>query len=83
LQIEQLLLQVEGGDILRRVQSTLDDYAIKDGSVITVEVVEKIPSSQSARARKPGKEEPKVPLVYGIREAQSLEGDEEAKMRRG
>lgn len=61
--------------MLRKVQATLDDCGVKDGAVIIVEIVDKIPSSSNPRPRRPVKEEPKVPVSYGIRNNSNPEND--------
>lgn len=62
---------MEGGEVLRKVQATLDDCNLKDGALLIVEIVDKIPQSASSqaliRARRSAKEEPKIPLTYVIR----------------
>lgn len=71
---EQLQLRVEGGDVLKKSQATLDDCNLKDKTVIVVEILDKVQASSSNRAKKPAKEEPKEPLHYIIKS-----GDPEEK----
>jgi len=65
--VDQLQLRVEGGDVLRKSQITLDDCNLKDKAIIIVEIVDKIQTSSANRSKKPAKEEPKVPLHYVIK----------------
>ena len=58
-------LQVEGGAVLAKNGSGLDEYDVRDGSQITVEMVEKVNTS-TPRERKP-KEESKVTVKYSVR----------------
>ena len=63
---ERLILQVEGGDILKKNTAMLDEAGLRDKSTIIVTISDKIPSSsQSTRTK--GKDEPKVPIIYTLR----------------
>ena len=63
---ERLILQVEGGDILKKNTAMLDEAGLRDKSTIIVTISDKIPSSsQSTRAK--AKDEPKVPIIYTLR----------------
>lgn len=64
---DQLQLRIEGGDVLKKSQATLDDCNIKDKAVVVVEILDKIQASSSNRAKKPAKEEPREPLNYIIK----------------
>ena len=68
-------MQIEGGDILRKPQSTLDDCGIRDGQVLLAEIVDKIVTTSAPRAKKPSKEEPKTPLHYVIRSGNPEEAE--------
>lgn len=63
---ERLILQVEGGDVLKKNTAMLDEAGLRDKSTIIVTISDKIPSSsQSTRAK--AKDEPKVPIIYTLR----------------
>lgn len=63
---ERLILQVEGGEILKKNTAMLDESGLKDKSSIIVTISDKIPSaSQSTRNK--AKDEPKVPIIYTLR----------------
>jgi hypothetical protein len=63
---ERLILQVEGGDILKKNTAMLDEAGLRDKSTIIVTISDKIPSSsQSTRTK--AKDEPKVPIIYTLR----------------
>lgn len=66
-------LRVEGGDILKKLQTSLDDFNLKDRSVIIVDIVDKQPSTQ--KAKKPVKEEPRISLSYVVKSGDSEEKD--------
>lgn len=77
---ERLVLQVEGGDILKKNTAMLDEAGLRDKSTIIVTISDKIPSSsQSTRTK--AKDEPKVPIIYTLRahasETQSNQDGEE------
>ena len=42
LSVDQMQLRIEGGDVLRKSQATLDDCNLKDNTVILVEIVDKV-----------------------------------------
>jgi hypothetical protein len=63
---ERLILQIEGGEILKKNTAMLDEAGLRDKSTIIVTISDKIPSSsQSTRAK--AKDEPKVPIIYTLR----------------
>lgn len=64
-------LRVEGGDILKKLQATLDDCNLKDRSVLVVDIVDKVPTTQ--KAKKPAKEEPRETLNYVVKSGDSEE----------
>ena len=64
---ERLILQIEGGDVLKKNAAMLDEAGLKDRSTIIVTISDKIPSaSQSGRTSK-AKDEPKIPIIYTLR----------------
>ncbi|CDW77178.1 UNKNOWN [Stylonychia lemnae] len=80
--VDQMQLQEEGGDIVRKSQISIEDLAIKDGATILVEILDKIQTSSAPRNKKPAKEEPKEDLYYLIRSGNADEGQlQEAKTR--
>jgi hypothetical protein len=42
--------------------------ALKDGTTILVEIVDKIITTSAPRPKKPSKEEPKIPLYFTVRQ---------------
>lgn len=66
--LEHMQLTVEGGSLLDKNHKTLDDYAVKDGEFLLLEIVDKIkkkPSSKNStkRDRKPKE---KVAVLYQV-----------------
>jgi hypothetical protein len=75
---ERLILQVEGGDVLKKGTATLDELGLKDRTSIIVTISDKpINASQSTRDRK-AKDEPKVAIMYSVRKSGEAEGGVEA-----
>ena len=76
-------LQVEGGDILNKAGAYLDECGIKDNAVLILDILDKtaVPSSGTGRAKRPQKEEPKIPILYMVRayEVKTEGEDEELK----
>jgi len=63
--VDQMQLRIEGGEILRKTQITIDDLNLRDGSVVVVDILDKIPGA--AKSKKPAKEEPRLPLHYVVK----------------
>jgi hypothetical protein len=66
--VERMQLQVEGGEVLVKNNKGLDEYDVKDGSNIVVEILDKA-NAPTPRERKPRapKDEPKIPITYNVR----------------
>lgn len=66
--VDRMQLQVEGGDILQNGMKALEEYNLKDGSNIMVEILDKA-NAPTPRERKPRvqKEEQKVTIGYNVR----------------
>ena len=66
--IERMQLQVEGGEILNKNTKSLDDYDVKDGSNVILEILDKA-NAPTPRERKPRaqKDEPKVEITYNVK----------------
>ena len=77
---ERLILQVEGGDVLKKGTATIEEMGLKDRTSIIVTISDKpINASQSTRERK-AKDEQKVGIIYTVRRAgvaAAAEGGEE------
>lgn len=58
-------LRIEGGDVLRKTQTSIDDMNIKDGSIIVVDILDKIQTG--SKSKRSAKEEPKLPLQYVVK----------------
>ena len=65
---DQYQLQVEGGEVLKKSQITLDDCGIKDGQTIQVEILDKAIPSSATRIKKPSKEEPKHQIIFSLKQ---------------
>ena len=78
---ERLILQIEGGDVLKKNTAMLDEAGLRDKSTIIVTISDKIPPSSSQSTRTKAKDEPKVPIIYTLRahvtETQSNQDGEE------
>lgn len=84
--IERIQLQIEGGEILKKSTAQIDDAGVKDNCTIIVTILEKgaggASSTQANRERKAAKDEPKVPIIYTLRNqyevtAQETEANED------
>ena len=66
--VDRMQLQVEGGEILHKNIKSLDDYEVKTGSNLVLEIVDKVNTS-TPRERKPRtpKDEPKVIINYNVK----------------
>jgi hypothetical protein len=66
--VDRMQLQVEGGEILHKNIKSLDDYEVKTGSNLVLEIVDKV-NTPTPRERKPRtpKDEPKVLINFNVR----------------
>ena len=67
-------LSEEGADILKKSLISLEDWQIKDGATIIVDILDKVQTTTAPRTKKPAKEEPKEDLYYFIRKGNADEG---------
>ena len=65
---------MEGGDILKKSQLTLDECNLKDGQTILVEILDKIIPSPNPRPKRPSKEEPKHNIYFTVKQSYEEEG---------
>lgn len=71
ISVERIQLRIEGGEDLKKNSAQLDDAGVKDNCTIIVTIGEKgsgsMSATQSGRERKAAKDEPKVPIIYTLR----------------
>lgn len=68
LPLERIQLAVDGGEVLLNGMKGLDEYNLKDGNTLTIEILDKsnVPTPRERKPREK-KEEQKVPVTYNVR----------------
>ncbi len=74
---DRLSLQIEGGDVLKKGSATLEEVGLRENNVILVSISDKSGSASQATRDRKAKEEPKVPIIYTLK--QLIEEDSEQK----
>jgi len=79
--VDRIQLQIEGGDYLKKNSALLDDAGIRNHSNLLVSVSDKStirggPGASGGQSgferRRSGKDEPKIPIIYTLRNSQVL-----------
>lgn len=86
---DRIILQVEGGDLIKKSSAYLEDVGITRDCHLIATVSDKPPrnaeQSAAAKERRALKDEPKVPIIYTLRnpEEAQIEAKEEPHVEEG